>query len=1076
MSKGIVISWIIILLLISDKTPASKAPSHEKLDSLVNEQAYRKAHHLLQLRLEYLLSNNQVDSLETYVHLSGKINFELFGLNQGLEQAEKIIQIMKDHNASDLSIHNALINLMHFLDEHAMAQRSYKATLEASDIALTTPGFPTLETGNTLYFSGAGALALGNFHDARAHFDKALSYFLKDTVASANRLPDVYNAMGAMMWSETKLDSAMHFYHKSIGAIQHTDKDSLQRSYLTAIALSNIGLIQQSIGETSAAVKTLEKTLRLYNQVIQSSDQDDLVSKSMRYRLNALSSLAIVHNDLGNYQQAHVYIRHINELQKKVSLPGDPAIFQAMINLGESQMSLREYEQAGRTFQRALIQIEETPGEHFYWKAIATANLAQTKDALGNDSLALNLFEESNLLFQNALGSSFDRQYMHLMGQKNKLLSAMGKYEQALAEAEKILNYILQNTGKQNPIYIQHNLNIAGIYLQKGDTQTAWEKASETLGIIEQQTEKSNSLKERMQTERYKPQAILIKNKASWEMQQNPDTILMINLLKEMQIADSLLNNRRIMFPGEENINALIDENKEFYEWMQFITVQLYISTGNSNYLNSLIDLKEQSIYNAIRLEFFRRNDITFYNIPDTVIQQENYLLSLFSSAGKEMTQTGNLQNETLEYFSKWQNYLSWIRSDYPDYYNLRFGQVFNIAEKVQKSMEEGTTIVRYMFIDKELHAFVIENDQTNHFALGKLSITDSIALLNTFLPEKRELQILETLYQQLWKPLEAEIKTQHVVIIPDGTLFNLSFASLPISPVDSYLKLSQNCLIRRHHLSYDFALSLLIIQQNQETSYRGKYIAFVPGFSKELKEKYKMETAEYEDNIYMELLHQPFIIETAKYVRSNYGGSVLAGEASTKSGFLENAGGHTIMHIGSHAEINNISPAYSRLFFAKTLQEPENLLFAYEIYNYHFPNHLTILTACDTGKPTYQPGEGMTSLAHAFHYAGSRSLLMSLWKIDEQSSSFITQKFVDHLANGYNKAHALSKAKTDYLEIAKGRTLAPIYWAGIVITGDHSPVNFTRKKWHLLLIIASVALLIMAVIIFRAGVQNKTD
>lgn len=390
--------------------------------------------------------------------------------------------------------------------------------------------------------------------------------------------------------------------------------------------------------------------------------------------------------------------------------------------------------------------------------------------------------------------------------------------------------------------------------------------------------------------------------------------------------------------------------------------------------------------------------------------------------------------------------------------------------------METGTTIIRYMFIDKELHAFVIKNDQADHFALGKLSITDSIALLNTFLPEKRELQILETLYQQLWKPLEAKIKTQHVVIIPDGTLFNLSFASLPTSAVDSYLELSQNSLVQKHHLSYDFALSLLIIQQNQQTSYQGKYIAFVPGFSSELKEKYMMAAAEPEDNIYMELLHQPFIIETAKYVRSNYGGSVLTGESSTRSGFLENAGGHTIMHIGTHAEINNISPAYSRLFFAKTSQEPENHLFAYEIYNYHFPNHLTILTACDTGKPTYQPGEGMTSLAHAFHYAGSRSLLMSLWKIDEQSSSFITQKFFDHLANGDNKAQALSKAKTDYLETAKGRTLAPVYWAGIVITGDHSPVNFSRKKWHVLLIIASAALLIMAVVIFRSGLQNKTN
>ncbi len=73
----------------------------------------------------------------------------------------------------------------------------------------------------------------------------------------------------------------------------------------------------------------------------------------------------------------------------------------------------------------------------------------------------------------------------------------------------------------------------------------------------------------------------------------------------------------------------------------------------------------------------------------------------------------------------------------------------------------------------------------------------------------------------------------------------------------------------------------------------------------------------------------------------------------------------------------------------------------------------------------------------------------MSLWKIDEQSSSMITQKFFDHLAKGHNKAQALSLAKADYLENAKGRTLAPVYWAGIVITGDNSPVEIKRKKWY---------------------------
>ena len=557
-------------------------------------------------------------------------------------------------------------------------------------------------------------------------------------------------------------------------------------------------------------------------------------------------------------------------------------------------------------------------------------------------------------------------------------------------------------------------------------------------------------------------------------MHQQSDTLLLLKLLKELQYADSLLNNRRIMFPQKENVNALIDENREFYQWMKHVTVQLYMLTGNKQYLNSLIDLKEQSIYNNIRLEFFRRNDITFHNIPDSIIQMENNLLSFTTSQDNNKTQMSIVNAKTLEYFSEWEGYLSMLRSSYPEYYNLRFGKVFNIIEKVQNNMKSESTLIRYVFIENKLHAFVITKDKADHFNFGQVNITDSIALLNTFLPEKRELRILEFLYEKLWKPMETKIKTQHVIIIPDGNLFNLSFASLPTSPANSYRELSQNSLIHKHYLSYDFALSLQAIGQNYEADQPRKYVAFVPGFSNELKEKYKMTVGESEDNIYMELLHQPFIIETAKYVRSNYGGRVLTGESSKKSDFLKNAAGHTIMHIGTHAEINNISPAFSRLFFTKTSEEPGNLLFAWEIYNHHFANHLTILTACDTGKPTYHPGEGMTSLAHAFHYAGSKSLLMSLWKIDEQSSSMITQNFFDHLAKGYSKAKALSLAKTDYLKNAKGRTLAPVYWAGIVITGDNSPVEIKRKKWYEFLIWSLSALFIIGVPIWVAIIRKN--
>ncbi|MGB3149211.1 MAG: CHAT domain-containing protein, partial [Maribacter sp.] len=170
------------------------------------------------------------------------------------------------------------------------------------------------------------------------------------------------------------------------------------------------------------------------------------------------------------------------------------------------------------------------------------------------------------------------------------------------------------------------------------------------------------------------------------------------------------------------------------------------------------------------------------------------------------------------------------------------------------------------------------------------------------------------------------------------------------------------------------------------------------------------------------------------------------------------------------HAESNNINPELSRLVFAKNVSDStlinDNYLYTFEIYDQNLSSNLAILTACETGKPTYQPGEGMISLAHAFNYAGSESILTSLWQIDEQSSNQILDFFYAYLENGLAKDEALRKAKLEYLSKAKGRTLHLQYWAGLVLMGDTSPVELSSSPsyiWYLIIgLLAVMALFIV--------------
>ena len=207
----------------------------------------------------------------------------------------------------------------------------------------------------------------------------------------------------------------------------------------------------------------------------------------------------------------------------------------------------------------------------------------------------------------------------------------------------------------------------------------------------------------------------------------------------------------------------------------------------------------------------------------------------------------------------------------------------------------------------------------------------------------------------------------------------------------------------------------------------------------------------------------QPFSIDFASKTRRLLAGTAFVNEASTAANFRSRAGGNKIIHLGTHAESNNIAPEYSRLIFSKSATaEDDNSIFLHEIYNCNLNSELAVLTACESGKPGFQDGEGMISLAHAFNYAGSESILTGLWSIDEKSSTTLMEYFYSNLIEGMDKDEALRLAKIKYLQNTSGRMLAPQYWAGLVLMGDTSPIEIKKKGSATIWIITGLAVLVI--------------
>ena len=163
---------------------------------------------------------------------------------------------------------------------------------------------------------------------------------------------------------------------------------------------------------------------------------------------------------------------------------------------------------------------------------------------------------------------------------------------------------------------------------------------------------------------------------------------------------------------------------------------------------------------------------------------------------------------------------------------------------------------------------------------------------------------------------------------------------------------------------------------------------------------------------------------------------------ASSPQAFVDPGGyegSYRILHIAAHGEIDAARPELSRLIFdvAEIGKAPEaRMLYADRIASLRLPAELVVLSACDTALGPVVPGEGFIGLPQAFFQAGASSVLVTLWKVDDQATAEVMERLYDDLLRaGEPPAAALQQAQ-NAIRTRPGRS-APYFWAGFVLMGD---------------------------------------
>ena len=210
-------------------------------------------------------------------------------------------------------------------------------------------------------------------------------------------------------------------------------------------------------------------------------------------------------------------------------------------------------------------------------------------------------------------------------------------------------------------------------------------------------------------------------------------------------------------------------------------------------------------------------------------------------------------------------------------------------------------------------------------------------------------------------------------------------------------------------------------------------------------------------------------IIDISKIIS----GKIFLYNEANETNFNQYSPKTRILHLATHAIVDNDNPMYSKMFFSPNENSPEDgLLNIYELYNMNLNADLTVLSACNTGTGKLVKNEGIMSLARSFMYAGCSNVVMSLWPVDDKSTHNIMKYFYLNIKEGDDISASLRKAKLSYLKNSDQVKSAPYYWAGFIHIGKSKRIIFTKQTKYIYMLIIFVVALIM-IFIFRKQLSS---
>ncbi|WP_353124287.1 CHAT domain-containing protein [Parapedobacter pyrenivorans] len=876
----------------------------------------------------------------------------------------------------------------------------------------------------------------GRFEDAERYSLELYRLARLHLPATHPNMALVHNQLAIIYEQACRYTDALYHLEGMVHVAQQEFAETRNPQFL-AISYNNTGNLYNQLGEYSLAEAYFGKALRLH-QINYGDEEAGIVEP--------LAHLADAKRKLGKFEEADSLFKKAYRIQEEYGAGNVIEAADLESQVGDLSYDLGDFGAAETWYRRALAQYQKAG-------VVGTTMVAETKTTLGRTLASLGQIAESLQLFEEVLGeyrNRYPKGNLFIAGKLNNISETYvmaGRLEKAMQYSDSTFMELLmvrtlpdENWVTDLPFthHVVRYLNNRATILEQRYGQTKKEAILQEIVRLA-----------RAYGEYFKTGAAALRTQSA-----------LIELAERQKKLYQTALNAAWLLAEEHGRTEYLATAFEFAEMGKAMLLRLAAN-------NLMVDGQAVGRKDGFSLDRQWRSQISALNTQYLNTGGEND--SLLTELTKVIEGYRGFQDSVLATGdSRWVS-----RFDTKPYH---------IDDVRKRLLKEDRTLVEYAVTEKDVYAFVINADEFKVFRTPRSQIAEKVDVLRRLqkLGVSEFVDAAYPLYQLLVAPLEKLITGKRLLIVPDAELFGINFEILLTTMRGSAFS-ELDYLVRSYEITYLLSASSAIQQLQHPWTSSNEGLFMVPTFTERMK---KLQDTHVRDSLANDLLHtrllrQPFSLKAAQDALRFIKGNLYVEEAADEQRFRAEAGHYRVLHMGTHAEVNNISPLHSRLFLAKATGidsvEDDGILHAYEVYSMQLRAELAVLSACNTGVGKFHDGEGVISLAHSFLYAGCSSVLMSLWDIDEKTNATITAGFYANLSRGMRKSEALRRAKLAYLADVPQELTHPYYWAGLGLIGNNDPI-YPNRYWNYWLVALASAAALLAGWLFFARKRQRNN